>query len=135
MFNYSGANGSYQLTRQGDVIVSQFSGAINERMIATFATQLETLVKEHQLERWGYISNSKDVLAATPEAQVLMVSVAEKMFSHGCQAAAFVINSAIVINQLEQIRRALGRANSASDIVFENFDDALVYIRNKLAEN
>ncbi|WP_105199788.1 hypothetical protein [Pseudoalteromonas sp. T1lg10] len=135
MFNYSGANGSYQLTRQGDVIVGQFSGAINERMIATFATQLETLVKEHQLERWGYISNSKDVLAATPEAQVLMVSVAEKMFAHGCQAAAFVINSAIAINQLEQIRRALGRANSANDIVFENFDDALVYIQNNLAEN
>ncbi|MBS3796949.1 hypothetical protein [Pseudoalteromonas sp. BDTF-M6] len=133
MFHYSGANGSYQLSRQGDVIVGQFSGAINERMIATFATQLETLVKEHQLQRWAYISNSMDVLAATPEAQLRMVSVAEKMFAHGCQAAAFVIDSAIAINQLEQIRRSLGRADTASDIVFDNFDDALAYVNEHLA--
>ncbi|MEO2265730.1 hypothetical protein V1358_00095 [Pseudoalteromonas sp. YIC-656] len=132
MYNYSCANGSYQLTLQGSVIIGEFNGAINDRMIATFAKQLEALVNEHQLSQWAYVGNSINVPAATPEAQQRMVSIAKHMYAHGCKAIAFVVDSAIAINQLDQIRKELGKENKTSDIIFSDLDDALSYVNSYL---
>ena len=128
MYKYSCANGSYQLTVKGQVIIGEFNGAINEKMIATFATQLEALVNEHQLERWAYVGNSLNVPAATPDAQQRMVSIGRHMYAHGCKAIAFVVDSAIAINQLDQIRQQLGKQNKTSEIIFSDLDDALAYV-------
>ncbi|WP_462158179.1 hypothetical protein [Pseudoalteromonas sp. GB56] len=132
MYNYSCASGSYQLSLDGSVIIGEFSGAINDRMIATFALQLEALVSEHQLNSWAYVGNSIDVPAATPEAQQRMVSIAQHMYAHGCKAIAFVVDSAIAINQLDQIRKQLGKENKTSEIIFSELDDALAYVKKFL---
>ncbi|MFY8275154.1 hypothetical protein AAEU32_13595 [Pseudoalteromonas sp. SSDWG2] len=134
MYKYSCANGAYQLKLMDKVIVGEFSGAINERMMASFVEQIAQMVQEHNLSQWGYIGDSLNVPAATPEAQQHMVDIGNFMYSKGCKAIAFVLHSPIAINQLDKIRKQMGRTNDTRDIIFDNLDDALVYVNSFITQ-
>ncbi|MCG7544460.1 hypothetical protein MHM93_09725 [Pseudoalteromonas sp. MM17-2] len=132
MFNYNGTNGSYQLSLQEQIVTASFVGAINSRMLESFASQLQSIINDSALTHWGYISNSQRLSAATPDAQQKMIALAKHMRAHGCQASAFVIDSAIAISQLDKVRQSLHLEGNTRDIIFSCYDEALRYVKQQL---
>ena len=61
--------GSVSIITEGSIIIGQFSGNINARLVNNFATGLKKHVSALAGRPWAYISHSTHLLATTPDAE------------------------------------------------------------------
>ena len=66
---YKEANGSLKLELRDNLVFATFSGAITAEIMDYFLNGIDEVVKPLKGAPWGYISDSRQVEAATPDSE------------------------------------------------------------------
>lgn len=123
--------GSYKLHVEGSIVIAQFKGSLNPELLNHFnATLLETIAPFKHLP-WDYISDSPDVVAATPDAEKNMIDVSQTMGKNNCLISAFVLTSPIALRQIQRIMHGSGRDAHLQDCLFDDLQQAKSFV-NKI---
>ncbi|MET6758888.1 hypothetical protein [Pseudoalteromonas sp. NCIMB_1079] len=66
---YKNKNGHVNLSLENNIVIAQFSGNLELELLSNFKTALFETIQSFKGEKWGYISDSSNVVAATPQAE------------------------------------------------------------------
>ena len=69
---YKNKNGHVNLSLENNIVIAQFSGNLELELLSNFKTALFETIQSFKGEKWGYISDSSNVLAATPQAEQIV---------------------------------------------------------------
>lgn len=104
--------GSVSIITDGPIIIGQFSGNINARLVNDFAVDIKKHISDLAGKPWAYISHSTQLLATTPEAERGFIQLLRALQSTNCVATAYMFSSSIVLNQMKRIiAQEIGRAH------------------------
>lgn len=132
-FKYTTSAGALTLDVEGDVVIARFSGNVCTRIARYFVSKISDCAKQIDEQNWGYISYSKDVIAATPEAFELFVDAGHEFRRCGAVCDAYVLLSPIAIHQMDKVRKRLGIPQPIEQALFPDIEQAKVYIQQVLA--
>lgn len=123
--------GSYKLRVEGSIVIAQFKGSLNPELLNHFNTTLLETIAPFKHLPWGYISDSPDVVAATPDAEKNMIDVSQTMGKNNCLISAFVLTSPIALRQIQRIMHGSGRDAHLQDCFFDDLQQAKSFV-NKI---
>lgn len=129
---FKNSHGSYKLHVEDNIVIAQFEGNLNPQLLTHFKAALLNTIKPFNLKAWGYISNSPDVVAATPDAEQNMVDVSQTMGANNCVVSAFILTSPIAIRQLQRILQGSNRDAYLQDCLFNDLPSAKAFIKKVL---
>ncbi|MEL0634848.1 hypothetical protein V6237_18970 [Pseudoalteromonas carrageenovora] len=129
---YKNKHGQVSLHTENNIIIAKFSGYVTSGLLRVFKAELCAAIELLKCEHWAYISDSFAVLAATPEAEQEMTNISHLMHANNCIASAFVLSSAIAINQMNRILNCAGKNANINDYLFTDLESAKLYISNSL---
>ncbi len=129
-FSLNNDYGNVNFSVDNNIIVAEFSGSIDTDLLSTFGERLISTTTQFNSKPWGYISDSRNVLAATPEAELLLTKIGQKMQSANCIISAFVMTSAIAISQMSRVLQSVGR--DSSKCIFSDITSAKQYVSEHL---
>jgi hypothetical protein len=124
--------GQVSLYTENNVVIAHFSGYITSGLLRAFKIELCEKIKSLKNQPWAYISDSFDVLAATPEAEKEMIDISHLMKANNCLSSAFVLTSAIAINQMKRILECAKRNVNFSECIFTDLDSAKQFVSHNL---
>ncbi|GAA60482.1 hypothetical protein P20652_2348 [Pseudoalteromonas sp. BSi20652] len=124
--------GQVSLIIENNVVIAHFKGYVTAGLLNAFKAELFETIKSFKGEPWAYISDSLDVLAATPEAEREMIDISRVMAENNCLTSAFVLTSAIAINQMKRILLCAKRNVNFSGSLFTDLDSAKQFISDNL---
>ncbi|WP_166112331.1 hypothetical protein [Pseudoalteromonas sp. Z9A5] len=124
--------GQVSLYTENNVVIAHFTGYITSALLHAFKIELCEKIKSLKNRPWAYISDSFDVLAATPEAEKEMINISRLMAANNCLISAFVLTSAIAINQMKRILKCAKRNVNFSECLFTDLDSAKQFIFHNL---
>ncbi|MBB1277108.1 MULTISPECIES: hypothetical protein [unclassified Pseudoalteromonas] len=129
---YKNENGHVNLSLENNIVIAQFSGNLELELLSNFKTALFETIQSFKGEKWGYISDSSNVVAATPQAEQEMVAISHSMQQNNCLISAFVLTSPIAISQMQRIMQNAKRDVTFKDCLFDNLESAKHFILNEL---
>lgn len=129
---YKNEHGHINLSLEGNIVIAQFSGNLELELLCKFKAALFETIQSVKGEKWGYISDSSNVLAATPQAEQEMVAISHSMQQNNCLISAFVLTSPIAISQMQRIMQNAKRDVYFKDCLFDNLESAKPFILDKL---
>ncbi|MDP2633695.1 MAG: hypothetical protein ACPG5Z_11950 [Pseudoalteromonas sp.] len=126
--------GHVKLHHESNILIASFTGYINERLVVELSNAMLQRAKSFAGAPWGYISNSKNVQAATPEAEASFVALTKNMIKDGCIASAFIFDSSLIINQMQRVFKNAGLDFNIHNMLFSNLEEAKSFIEQKITE-
>ena len=130
---YKDKFGSINITLEDNIITAEFTGAVSVGIATYLLEKGRELKSVIRVPYWGYISNSLNAEASTPEAQKILLQAAAEYQQAGCIRAVFLLTSPIAIAQMEALRAAVGITEPFSDVLFDNYHDAKAHLDNYLS--
>lgn len=125
-------NGSLLLSIDGQILTAKFSGACSIKIAKGFHAGIQTLGPLFNQKPWGYLSYSKDYQAATPEVEKMYMSTYKLCTFFGCASEAYVMPSAVGLQQVGKIRRLCGVHSDISSLNFDTLEAARQFLDNAL---
>jgi len=132
MLKFKELCGELTMTIDDNVVIAQFSGAIDTKLAQHFIGSVEALVAPLNGQVWGYVSCSESVDAATPDAEALFVSAVGRYVQLGCRASAFVLTSPIAIRQMDRVLKRAGLEDGLTDRLFPSKQEAIKRVKQLL---
>lgn len=120
---------------KNNIITASFSGCVDIDLFRTFTAGLLSIADQFNGTAWGYVSNSEQIVAATPDAEKEMIAVSQAMRKKNCVVSAYIISSPIAINQMRRIMNIIRPNLDFDECLFTSLPDANTYVANKLAKN
>ena len=124
--------GSVSIITEGSIIIGQFSGNINARLVNNFATGLKKHVSALAGRPWAYISHSTHLLATTPDAERSFANLFRALQGTNCIATAYMFSSSIVLNQMKRIIAEAESPIQILDCLFDDLQSAKAYVLKQL---
>lgn len=124
--------GQVSLCTENNIIIAHFSGYVTSELLRAFKAELCVAVQPLKSKPWAYISDSLSVLAATPEAEQEMMKISRLMHANNCFGSAFILTSAIAIDQMKRVLNCVKRNVNINDYLFTDLDSAKLFISNNL---
>ena len=124
--------GSVSIITDGPIIIGQFSGNINARLVNDFAVDIKKHISDLAGKPWAYISHSTQLLATTPEAERGFIQLLRALQSTNCVATAYMFSSLIVLNQMKRIIAQAQSPIQIMDCLFDDLDSAKAHVLKKL---
>ena len=124
--------GSVSIITEGSIIIGQFSGNINARLVNNFATGLKKHVSALAGRPWAYISHSTHLLATTPDAERSFANLFRALQGTNCIATAYMFSSSIVLNQMKRIIAEAEAPIQILDCLFDDLQSAKAYVLKQL---
>ncbi|WP_405128625.1 hypothetical protein [Pseudoalteromonas sp. PB2-1] len=124
--------GSVSIITEGSIIIGQFSGNINARLVNNFATGLKKHVSALAGRPWAYISHSTHLLATTPDAERSFANLFRALQGTNCIATAYMFSSSIVLNQMKRIIVEAEAPIQILDCLFDDLQSAKAYVLKQL---
>ncbi|MFT6790304.1 MAG: hypothetical protein ACJAVX_003707 [Pseudoalteromonas rhizosphaerae] len=129
---FSNKHGQVSLHREQNIIIANFCGNLNASLVTSFSNCLFEQVSQLANKPWGYISDSQNLLAATPQAEQQLTVLASAMVRNGCIASAYIFDSAIVINQMQRIIHNAGLSVDVSHRLFKCLVQAKTFVHQTM---
>lgn len=129
---YQTINGNLRIKRIENVVIAEFSGAVDRKIIGYFDAAIKELLTPIAGQAWGYVSCSKDCQAATPEAEEMLIQSTLSGWQMGCVTGAYVLDSKVAINQTDRVLKRAGLESGLEDKLFEDLSQAMSYVREQL---
>lgn len=130
---YKTINGELSIELQHNIITAKFSGALDAKLTLAFKRALLELTPSLNGQKWGYLSLSQQSLAATPEAEDILVECMQLCWSLGCVVAAYVLGSNLAVDQLDRVCRKAGLQTGAEGKVFDSPEQGKLHIEQTLS--
>ena len=124
--------GSVSIITDGPIIIGQFSGNINARLVNDFAAGLKKHICDLAGKPWAYISHSTNLYATTPDAEHGFVSLLKELKDTNCKATAFIFSSSIVLNQMKRVIAQAQSPIQILDCLYDDLDSAKDYVLKQL---
>ena len=124
--------GSVSIITEGSIIIGQFSGNINARLVNNFATGLKKHVSALAGRPWAYISHYTHLLATTPDAERSFANLFRALQGTNCIATAYMFSSSIVLNQMKRIIAEAEAPIQILDCLFDDLQSAKAYVLKQL---
>ena len=121
------------MSREGQIIIARFSGAVNASILRFFYDNLMSLSEELVGSPWGFLNASEHAFAATGEAEELLIKAGIEGHQRGCVQAAYVLNSPVAMAQTNKIRAAIGITQPLEEVLFASEAKAKEYLHAWLA--
>ena len=118
-----------------NIIIANFCGNLNASLVTAFANGLFSQVAQFANNPWGYISNSHDLLAATPQAEQQLTQLTSAMARKGCIVSAYIFDSPIVINQMQRILINAGINIDIRPCLFNGLAQAKSFVNKAILDN
>lgn len=131
---FSNKHGQVSLHREQNIIIADFCGNLNASLVTAFSNGLFEQVSQLANKPWGYISNSQNLLAATPQAEQQLTLLVSAMVRNGCIASAYIFDSAIVINQMQRIIHNAGLSVDIRHRLFKCLAQAKTFVNQTMAD-
>ncbi|MGO2371194.1 MAG: hypothetical protein ACTH5C_02365 [Pseudoalteromonas prydzensis] len=131
---FSNKHGQVSLHREQNIIIADFCGNLNASLVTAFSNGLFEQVSQLANKPWGYISNSQNLLAATPQAEQQLTLLASAMVRNGCIASAYIFDSAIVINQMQRIIHNAALSVDIRHRLFKCLAQAKTFVNQTMAD-
>ena len=125
-------NGSLTLSIDRQILTAEFSGACSVKIAKGFHAGIQILGPLFNQQPWGYLSYSKDYQAATPEVEKMYMSTYKLCAFYGCKSEAYVMPSAVGLQQIGKIRRLCGVHSDISSFKFDTLEAARQFLNNTL---
>lgn len=130
--SYKNQFGSIKIYIHEDILIAEFEGAVSVSIVEYFIKAAETLIKQINTKKWGYISCSKQAEAATPEAERILIQSAHMFYDMGCVKSAYVLTSPIAISQVQKLRSSIGVDEPLKNVLFNDLAEAQAFIKDCL---
>ena len=124
--------GSVRIITEGPIVIGQFSGNINARLVNDFAINLKKHITAFAGKPWAYISHSTHLLATTPDAERGFTQLFRALQGTNCIATAYMFSSSIVLNQMKRIIAQAQSPIQIMDCLFDDLDSAKAYVQKQL---
>ena len=124
--------GSVSIITDGPIIIGQFSGNINARLVNDFAVDIKKHISDLAGKPWAYISHSTQLLATTPEAERGFIQLLRALQSTNCVATAYMFSSSIVLNQMKRIIAQAQSPIQIMDCLFDDLGSAKAYVLKQI---
>ena len=125
-FSLKNDYGNVNFYVDNNIIVAEFSGSIDTYILSVYGEKIINTTAQFNGNPWGYISDSRKVLAATPEAELLLTKIGKKMQAANCFISAYVMTSAIAISQMSRVLNSVGR--DGTKCIFSEVESAKQYV-------
>ena len=124
--------GSVRIITEGPIVIGQFYGNINARLVNDFAINLKKHITAFAGKPWAYISHSTHLLATTPDAERGFTQLFRALQGTNCIATAYMFSSSIVLNQMKRIIAQAQSPIQIMDCLFDDLDSAKAYVLKQL---
>ncbi|CAM4339990.1 hypothetical protein [Pseudoalteromonas ostreae] len=131
---FSNRHGQVTLQREQNIIIADFYGNLNAGLVTAFTNGLFEQVNQLGNKPWGYICNSQNLLAATPQAEQQLTLLASAMVRNRCIVSAYIFDSAIVINQMQRIFHNAGLSVDVRHRLFKCLAQAKTFVNQTMAD-
>lgn len=121
---FKNRHGQVSLAVHDNIVIAKFKGSLNSQLLSIFTHELLKATEQLKGQPWGYISDSSDTIASTPEAEQDMVKISQTIRARNCAVTAFILTSAIAITQLQRIMNNAGQGEHFKDCLFNDIDTA-----------
>lgn len=132
-YQYQDRYASYVLTIENNIICAVVQGAIGESFARRYNQDFCKLITVLNLQSWGHYADFSQCEAMTKEAQQKSVELHAVAKQMGCVVSAYQMNSSLLTNQVNTIRKASDIALPIKQKIFDTKAQCLAYIEKHLA--
>lgn len=125
--------GSYHLSIEDRVICAVALGAIGERLALRYSQDFQKLIKHISYSSWGHFADFSACDALTIDAKEESVKLHFLAQKAGCKVSAFILNSALLINQITEIRHESNLTEPLNQRIFSTKQECLDFIYASLS--
>jgi hypothetical protein len=130
---YSDKYGSYRLSLENRVICAVVAGAIGTTMSIRYNKDFRLLMNFLRNTHWGHYGDFSQCDALTPEARELSVKLHHYAKAQGCVVSAFQMNSMLLKDQVEGIRKDVDMSTDIAPQIFDSKDKCIEFVESHLA--